>query len=99
MPFHPFVWGILDHFKIVPFQLTPNSYKIVIVIYIAFREFNLGELSMIKFECAYSLKKRKIKSTYYILKRTSIEDGIIEYPNNMGTWPLKYVFIEYDREC
>ena len=36
LPLHPFIYQVFQFFDMVPFQLTPNSFRIIIVFFIAF---------------------------------------------------------------
>ena len=38
LPLHPFIDQVLQFFDIVPFQVTPNSYRIIVAFVIAFFE-------------------------------------------------------------
>ena len=38
LPLYPFINEVLWFFDVVPFQLTPNSYRIIVTFYIAFTE-------------------------------------------------------------
>ena len=38
LPFHPFIEQVLEFFDIVLFQLSPNSYRLIMAFYISFLE-------------------------------------------------------------
>ena len=39
IPLHHFVIQVLDYFDIVPFQLPPNSHRLIVAFYIVFSEY------------------------------------------------------------
>ena len=55
LPVHPFVVQVLDYFDIVPFQLPPNSYRLIVAFYIVFLEYCGVALSVVHFAFMYGL--------------------------------------------
>ena len=55
LPLHPFVVQVLNYFDIVPFQLPPNSHRLIVVFYIVFSEYYGVMPSVVYFVYIYGL--------------------------------------------
>ena len=42
LPLHPYIKSIVDYYGIVPYQLTPNTYKYIVGLYILYHKLSLG---------------------------------------------------------
>ena len=56
IPLHPFIVQVLDYFDIVPFQLPPNSHRLIVTFYIAFSEYCGVTSSVVYFAYIYEIK-------------------------------------------
>ena len=56
LPLHPFIVQVLDYFDIVPFQLPPNSHRLIIVFCIIFSKHCGVTPSVVHFAFIYGLK-------------------------------------------
>lgn len=77
---HPFIDAVLRCFDATLFQLTPNSYRYMVEMYIAFQNGGLGELFVNKLVNVYILKKDN-NLAYYLSKRRNDINGILRVPN------------------
>ena len=86
LPFHPFIEQVLEFFDIVPFQLSPNSYRLIVVFYITFSE--LCKIAPIvgHFVFIFGLKALVKHSGFWYLTGQTAAAGILGLPIIVGQW-------------
>ena len=90
LPLHPFVIQVLEYFEIVPFQLPPNSHRLIVAFYIVFSEYCGVAPSMVYFEFIYGLKAFAKHVGFWYLTGQGDSTGMVGLPSNTGSW--KYNF-------
>ena len=97
LPLHPFVVQVLNYFDIVPFQLPPNSHRLIVAFYIVFSEYCSVAPSVVYFAFIYELKALAKHVEFWYLTSQGDSVGIEGLLNNTGLW--KYNFFFYPSEC
>lgn len=96
-PLHPFFKEILEWFDLAPLQLSPNSYKLVIGMYMLYKE--LGYEAPTMPEVSYVFSLRSCGKGYYFLvihprHKKSFSEGKISHDKR---WMDSYFYL-YDVE-
>ena len=77
IPLYPFLVEVFNYFKIILFQLTPNSIRTMVAFYIGFMEANIGKLSAVEFAYIYCIKAlSKNERFWYTSKRGPNVEGV-----------------------
>lgn len=94
VPLHPFVVQVLRKFDVAPFQLSPNSYRMIISLYILYKEMAFPTLSVPEFLWFYTIKKKADDAGFFYLTLCGGKDirGIEGFPSNSGEWKKKYFY-------
>ena len=84
LPFHPFIEQVHEFFDIVSFQLSLNSYSLIVVFYIAFSELCKIVPTIGHFALIFELKALQsiLGFWYQTGRRAAVE--ILRLPNNVG---------------
>uniref|UniRef100_A0A803QBF7 Transposase (putative) gypsy type domain-containing protein n=1 Tax=Cannabis sativa TaxID=3483 RepID=A0A803QBF7_CANSA len=69
LPFHHFVKAILTHYDVSPFQLTPNSYCIILGFYAMYMEYTQGEPTVNDFSYFYDMKNVGHDNGFYCFRK------------------------------
>ena len=99
-PFHPFIKGVLQHFKFCPSQLAPNGWGILVGLLAFFRDRGLGVPSVALLLYLFSPKKTAEGFLYFSrLSRAPLV--ISDLPSSHRSWKGRYFFVnghnwEYD---
>ncbi|PON72087.1 hypothetical protein PanWU01x14_069290, partial [Parasponia andersonii] len=56
LPLHPYIKSIIDYYEVVPFQLTPNTYRYMVGLYILYHKLGLETPSPEEFAWFYQVK-------------------------------------------
>ena len=91
LPFYPFIEQVLEFFDIVPFQLSPNSYRLIVAFYIAFLELCQTAPTVGHFAFIFGLKALA-KHFGFWYQTGGAAAGILRLPSNMGQWKNDYFF-------
>ena len=83
-PLHPFVDDILQFFNVVLFQLTLNSYRIIVTFYIAFSEACEFEPSVSHFAYVFGIKARSKHAGFWYTTGQGDFIGIGGIPSNVS---------------
>ena len=95
LPLHPFINEVLQFFDVVQFQLTLNSYCIIVTFYIAFAEACEFELSVGHFAYVFWIKAvAKHVGFWYMIGRGDAT-GIAGILSNIGEWKNDFFFYPY----
>ena len=92
LPLYPFIDQVLDYFDIVPFQLPPNFYHLIVAFYIAFLEFCGVAPSAVHFAFIYRLKALAKYARFWYLIGRGDTIGITRLPSNTGPWKNNFFF-------
>ena len=65
---------MLDYFNLAPFQLTPNSFRTTVALYILYGEASLGKPLDKEFVYYYCLKSLSKTTSFYYLSKWSSRD-------------------------
>ena len=75
-PLYPFIGQVLEFFDIVPFQLSPNSYRLIVAFYIAFLELCKTAPSVGHFAFIFGLKALAKHPGFWYLTGREVAIGI-----------------------
>ena len=92
LPLHPFIDQVLEFFAIVPFQLSPNSYHLIVAFYISFLEIYKTAPTVGHFSFIFWLKVLAKHHGFGYLTSRGVAVGILRLPNNVGQWKNDFFF-------
>ena len=92
LPLHPFTDQVLEYFDIVPFQLSPNSYSLIVAFYIAFSELYKTVPIVGHFAFIFRLKALSKHPRFWYLNGRGAIVGILGLPSNVGQWKNDFFF-------
>ena len=93
LPLHPFIEVVLQYLNVAPFQFTPNSFRIIVVFFIAFTEASHITPMVNKFAYVFEIKAfTKHAGFWYATNRGVDVQGIGGLRSNMGQWKDKFFF-------
>jgi len=97
LPMHPFLQSLLDRFHLAPMQLPANAYLASIAMYIMYKEYGIGDLSIDEILSVYQMKKRG--NLYYFSKAPIKSDykPIENIPNKVHNWKSAPFLFRYDK--
>ena len=84
LPFHHFIEQVLEFFDIVPFQLSPNSYRLIVAFYIAFSELCKTTPIIGHFAFIFEVKALAKHPGFWYLTGREASEGILGLPINAG---------------
>ena len=85
-PLHPFIDEVLQFFDVVSFQLTPNSYCIIVAFYIAFIDSYGFKSSVSHFAYVFGIKALTKHTGFLYTTGRGDAIGIGVTPINIGQW-------------
>ena len=92
LPLHPFIDQVFQFFDIIPFQLTLNSYSIIVAFFIAFSKAFGVEPSLGHFSYVFGIKVvAKHAGFSYLTSRGDVV-RIKGLPNNVAQWKNNFFF-------
>ena len=99
-PLHPFIKGVLQHFNVCPYQLSPNCWGILVGLLVSFRDKGLGVPNIALFLDLFSVKE-SAEGFLYFSRRTDTPLVISDLPSSHRLWKERYFFVsdrdwEYD---
>ena len=99
-PLHPFIKGVLQHFNVCPYQLSPNCWGILVGLLVSFRDKGLGVPNIALFLDLFSVKE-STEGFLYFSRRTDTPLVISDLPSSHRLWKERYFFVsdrdwEYD---
>ena len=95
---HPFVVEVLDYFNLIPFQLTPNSFRNIMTFYIIFMEIGIREPSTDVFAYVYCIKVlAEHKGLWYMSKCGPDIEGVWGVGDNLGNYKDRFFFYSLER--
>ena len=96
-PVHPFIMELLGHFDIVPGQLMPNSWRIVVSCMEIWLAATKGDMIKVdELVYLYHLKKSK-EDRYYELVHWERKTRIIrDLPLSFRYWKSRFFFVSED---
>ena len=99
-PLHPFIKGVLQHFKVCPSQLAPNGWGILVGLLAFFRDMGLGVPSVALLIYRFS-SKETAEGFLYFSRRPGAPLVISDLPSSHRSWKGRYFFVsgrnwEYD---
>ena len=97
LPLHFFIDQVLKFFDIVPFQLSPNSYRLIVAFYIALSELCKTAPSIRHFAFIFGHKALAKHVRFWYLIGRGDATGIIGLPNNVGQWKTDFFFYPSNR--
>ena len=80
-PLHHFIKGVLQHFNVCPFQLSPNGWGILAGLLVLFRDRGLGVPSIALFLYLFSAKETA-EGFLYFSRRTGAPLVISDLPSS-----------------
>ena len=75
LPLHSFIDQVLEFFDIVPFQLSPNSYRLIVAFYIALSELCETAPSIGHFAFIFRLKTLAKHPEFWYLTSRGVDEG------------------------
>ena len=97
LPLHPFIDQVLQFFDIVPFQLTPNSYCIIMVFFISFSKACGIEPSIGHFAYVFRIKAIMKHVEFWYLTSHGDVAGTGGLPSKVGQWKNDFFFYLFAR--
>ena len=94
LPLHPFIDQVLKLFDIAPFQLTSNSYRIMVSFFITFSEAYRVEPSLGHFAYIFGIKTVAKYAGFLYLIGHGDAAGIGGLPSNVGQWKNDFFFYQ-----
>lgn len=94
LPLHPFIVDILNTYKLAPLQLTPNSYRMAICMYILYDSLFQVKLTARELGFFYQLKETGKTSGFYYLTTWNIHIGKCIKGNKQGMsgWHKQFLY-------
>uniref|UniRef100_A0A803NVW6 Transposase (putative) gypsy type domain-containing protein n=1 Tax=Cannabis sativa TaxID=3483 RepID=A0A803NVW6_CANSA len=94
LPFHLFIKAILTHYDVSPFQLTPNSNRLIFGFYTMYMEYTRGEPTIEDFSYFYNIKSVGHDNGFYCFSKWTDSEinGVEDTISNMGNWKLKWFY-------
>ena len=99
-PLHPYFRSILEWFDIAPIQLSPNSWKLAIALYMLYQDHNQRAPTMMDLSYFFRLGASSVGYFYLVVRRSHNSTGWSEgKTSNEKKWkePFFYLWPEYDR--
>ena len=93
-PLHPYFRAIIEWFDVAPIQLSPNSYKLAVALFILYHEAGFGAPSME--ELSYFFSIRKTSKGYFFLvvnkkhNKKGFSDGRISH---IKQWKESFFYV------
>ena len=97
LPLHSFIDQVLEFFDIVPFQLFPNFYHLIVTFYIAFSELYKTAPSIGHFAFIFGLKALAKYPRFWYLTGRGDAVGILGLPSNVDQWKNDFFFYPSNR--
>ena len=91
-PLHPFIKGVLQHFNVCPFQLSPNDWGILVGLLVFFRDRGLGVPRIALLLYLFSVKETA-EGFLYFSRRTGAPLVISDLPSSHRLWKERYFFV------
>ena len=92
LPLHPFIDQVLEFFDIISFQLSLNSYRLIVVFYIAFLELYKTMPIVGHFAFIFGLKALAKHLGFWYLTGRGVTAGILGLPSNVDQWKNYFFF-------
>ena len=92
LPLHPFIDQVLQFFDIVSFQLSPNSYLVIVAFFITFLEACEVEPSLGHFTHIFGIKVIAKHAGFWYLTGHRDATGIGGLLSNVGQWKSDFFF-------
>ena len=92
LPLYSFIEQVLEFFDVVSFQLSSNSYRLIVVFYIAFSELCRTTSSVGHFAFIFEFKALAKYPGFWYLTDRGVTAGILGLPNNVGQWKNNLFF-------
>ncbi|PON63506.1 hypothetical protein PanWU01x14_131700 [Parasponia andersonii] len=86
LPLHLYIKLVVNYYGVVPFQLTPNTYRYIVGLYILYHGLGLGSLIPEEFAWFYQVKSNSSDFGVFYMSKWSNHaiKTIYEVRNNMG---------------
>lgn len=95
LPLHPFVVEVLSYYDLTPFQLTVNSYKVILGMYDLFKILGFPNLNARGFGYYYQLKqKSKNNHLFFVLSPWGKVKDMANNVDNGGPWKWIGFYVE-----
>ncbi|PON71699.1 hypothetical protein PanWU01x14_071540 [Parasponia andersonii] len=97
LPLHPYIQSVIDYYGVVPFQLTPNTYRYIVGLYILYHKLGLETPSPEEFAWFYQVKSNPSDFGFFYASKWSNQaiKTIYGVRNNMGKWKNPFFHFEY----
>ncbi|PON52242.1 hypothetical protein PanWU01x14_210840 [Parasponia andersonii] len=97
LPLHPYIKSIIDYYGVVPFQLTPNTYRYMVGLYILYYKLGLETPSPEEFAWFYQVKSNPSDFGFFYASKWSNQaiKTIYGVRNNMGKWKNPFFHFDY----
>ncbi|PON48309.1 hypothetical protein PanWU01x14_238380 [Parasponia andersonii] len=97
LPLHPYIKSIIDYYGVVPFQLTPNTYRYMVGLYILYHKLGLETPSPEEFAWFYQVKSNPSDFGFFYTSKWSNQaiKTIYGVRNNMGNWKNPFFHFDY----
>lgn len=97
LPLHPYIKSIVDYYGVVPYQLTPNTYRYMVGLYILYHKLSLGNPTPEEFAWFYQVKSNPSDFGFFYASKWSNQaiKTIHGVRNNMGKWKNPFFHFDY----